>query len=172
LDLDPVHPLFHAVLAETYYYRRDYDSAIEEAQQVVKLRPDFPYAQFWLGSALREKKMYPQAVEAFRRAREYSHDLPFLVMAYGHAQALAGNAKEAREALRKLEGLRGTRFVPPLYLAAIHVGLGEKEEAFRLLDLAYKDRVDRLVYLGVDPIADPIRSDPRFVELLARIGVH
>jgi len=172
LDLDPAHPLFHAVLAETYYYERDYDSAIEEAQQVVKLRPDFPYAQFWLGSALREKKMYPEAIAAFQRARENSHDLPFLVMAYGHAEALAGNTKEAREALRKLEQLSGTRFVPPLYLAAIHVGLGEKNEAFRLLDLAYKDRVDRLVYLGVDPIADPIRSDPRFGQLLAKIGVH
>src|SRR6266436_2989878 len=172
LDIDPINPLFHAVLAETYYYRRDYDSAIEEAKQVVKLRPDFPYAQFWLGSALREKKMYPEAIAAFQRGREYSHDLPFLVMAYGHAQALAGNAKEAREALRKLEALRGTRFVPPLYLAAIHLGLGEKDEAFRLLDLAYMDRVDRLVYLGVDPIADPIRSDPRFVDLLAKIGVH
>lgn len=172
LELDPVHPLFYAVLAETFYYGRDYDSAIEEAQQVVKLRPDFPYAQFWLGSALREKKMYPEAIAVFQRARENSHDLPFLVMAYGHAQALAGNAKEAREALRTLEALRGTRFVSPLYLAAIHVGLGEKDEAFRLLDLAYKDRVDRLVYLGVDPIADPIRSDPRFAQLLAKVGVH
>jgi len=172
LDIDPINPLFHAVLAETYYYGREYDSAIEEAQQVVKLRPDFPYAQFWLGSALREKKMYPEAIAVFQRARENSHDLPFLVMAYGHAQALAGNAKEAREALRKLEALRGTRFVPPLYLAAIHLGLGEKDEAFHLLELAYKDRVDRLVYLGVDPIADPIRSDPRFDQLLSKIGVH
>jgi hypothetical protein len=59
-----------------------------------------------------------------------------------------------------------------LYPAAIHVGLGENDEAFRLLDLAYQERIDRLVYLNVDPMADPIRSDPRFAQLMAKIGLH
>ncbi len=172
LDLDPVNPLFHTVLAETYYYGREYDAAIDEAQQVVKLHPDFPLAQFWLGSAYREKKMYPQAIETFQHARQLSGDNPAMVMAYGHTQALAGNVGEARAALRKLEQLAGTRFVPNLYPAAIHVGLGENDEAFRLLDLAYQERIDRLVYLNVDPMADPIRSDPRFAQLMAKIGLH
>jgi len=172
LDLDPVNPLFHAVLAETYYYGRSYDAAIEEAQQVVKLHPGDLYAQFWLGSAYRGKKMYPQAIETFQRARQLSGDLPFMVMAYGHAQALSGNAEEARSALRKLQQLAATRFVPSLYPAAIHVGLGERDEAFRLLDLAYQERIDRLVYLNVDPMADPLRSDPRFAQLMSRVGFH
>jgi tetratricopeptide (TPR) repeat protein len=172
LDLDPVAPLYHTVLAETYYYGREYDAAIDEAQQVVKLHPDFLLAQFWLGSAYREKKMYPQAVETFQRARQLSGDNPAMLMAYGHTQALAGNAGEARAALQKLQQLAGTRFVPNLYPAAIHVGLGEADEAFRLLDLAYQERIDRLVYLNVDPMADPIRSDPRFAQLMAKIGFH
>src|SRR6267143_782704 len=172
LDLDPVAPLYHTVLAETYYYGREYDAAIDEAQQVLRLHPDFPLAQFWLGSAYREKKMYPQAVETFQRARQLSGDNPAMLMAYGHTQALAGNAGEARAALQKLQQLAGTRFVPNLYPAAIHVGLGEADEAFRLLDLAYQERIDRLVYLNVDPMADPIRSDPRFAQLMAKIGFH
>jgi TolB-like protein/Tfp pilus assembly protein PilF len=172
LDLDPVNPLYHTVLAETYYYGREYDAAIDEAQQVLRLHPDFPLAQFWLGSAYREKKMYPQAVETFRRARQLSGDNPAMLMAYGHTQALAGNLQEARAALQKLQQLVGTRFVPNLYPAAIHVGLGEADEAFRLLDLAYQERIDRLVYLNVDPMADPIRSDPRFAQLMAKIGFH
>src|SRR6202171_70413 len=172
LDLDPVAPLYHTVLAETYYYGRDYDAAIDEAQQVVRLHPDFPLAQFWLGSAYREKKMYPQAVETFQRARQLSGDNPAMLMAYGHTQALAGNVQEARAALQKLQQLAGTRFVPNLYPAAIHVGLGEADEAFRLLDLAYQERIDRLVYLNVDPIADPIRSDPRSAQLMSKIGFH
>ena len=168
LDLDPVSPIFHAAMAEMYYYQRAYDAAIEEAQQVVKLQPPGVwYGHFWLGSAYREKKMYAQAVETFRSA-----DAPFMLMAYGHAQALAGNAVEARSALRKLQQLSTTRFVPSLYPAAIHLGLGEKDEAFRLLDLAYQEKVDRLVYLNVDPMADPIRSDPRFAQLMAKIGFH
>jgi len=172
LDLDPVAPLYHTVLAETYYYGREYDAAIDEAQQVVRLHPDFLLAQFWLGSAYREKKMYPQAVETFQRARQLSGDNPAMVMAYGHTQALAGNAGEARVALQKLQQLAGKRFVPSLYPAAIHVGLGEADEAFRLLDLAYQERIDRLVYLNVDPMAGPIRSDPRFAQLMAKIGLR
>jgi TolB-like protein/Flp pilus assembly protein TadD len=185
LDLDPVNPLFHAALAETYYFGRSYDAAIEEAQQVVNLHPKFLSAQFWLGSAYAQKKMYPQAVETFQRAQQLSGDAPVMLMAYGYAQALAGNADEARSALRKLERLRVLRslpraavgptdlpFIPSLYLAAIHVGLGETDDAFRDLDRAYKERVDRLVYLNVDPMADPLRSDPRFAQLLAKIGLQ
>jgi TolB-like protein/Flp pilus assembly protein TadD len=188
LDLDPVSPLFHDVVAETYYFGRSYDAAIEEAQQVVKLHPGDLSAQFWLGSAYAQKKMYPQAVETFQRARKLSGDAPVMLMAYGYAQALAGNTDEARSMLKKLEGLRRVRslpptpgketqtlplpFIPSLYLAAIHVGLGETDDAFRELELAYRERVDRLVYLNVDPMADPLRSDPRFAQLMAKVGFH
>jgi len=172
LDLDPVSPLFHTVLAETYYYGRSFDAAIEEAEQVVKLHPDFVLAQFWLGSAYREKKMYPQAIETFQQARKLSGDNPAMLMAYGHTQALAGNAAEARAVLQKLQQLAGTRFVPNLYPAAIHVGLGETDEAFRLLNLAYDEKIDRLVYLNADPMADPLRSDPRFAQLMTKVGLH
>jgi Flp pilus assembly protein TadD len=171
-DLDPVNPLFHAVLAETYYYSRAYDSSIEEAQQLVKLHPDFQTALFWLGSALREKKMYPQAIATFQRARELSHDLPFLVMAYGHAQALSGNVAEAQKAIRILKQSQRSKYVPDLYVAAVYVGLGDKGEALRHLDLAYDQKVDRLVYLNVEPLADPLRSDPRFAQLLKKIGIQ
>jgi tetratricopeptide (TPR) repeat protein len=172
LDLDPVNPLFHAVVAETYYFGRSYDAAIEEARQILKLHPGDLYAQFWLGSAYREKKMYPQAIEAFQQARRLSGDNPAMIMAYGHAQALSGNAQEAHAALQKLQQIAATRFVPDLYPAAIHVGLGEPNEAFRLLALAYGERIDRLVYLNVDPMADPLRPDPRFAQLMAKIGFH
>jgi TolB-like protein/tetratricopeptide (TPR) repeat protein len=172
LDLDPVNPLFHDVVAETYYFGRSYDAAIEEAQQVVRLHPGDLSALFWLGSAYREKKMYPQAIETFQHARQFSGDNPAMLMAYGHTQAVAGNTKEARAVLLKLQQLVATQFVPNLYPAAIHVGLGESDEAFRLLDLAFKERVDRLVYLNVDPMADPLRSDARFAQLMAKIGFH
>jgi TolB-like protein/Tfp pilus assembly protein PilF len=180
LDLDPVSPLFHTVLAETYYYGRAFDAAIEEAQQVVKPYPEFILAQYWLGSAYREKKMYPQAIETFQHARQLAlrfsgqppRENPAMLMAYAHTQALAGNAAEARASLQKIQGLAGTRFIPSLYPAAIHVGLGETDEAFRLLDLAFQERIDRLVYLNVDPMADPIRSDPRFAQLMAKVGFH
>ncbi len=170
LDLDPVSPLFHDVLAETHYFGRSYDATIEEALQIVKLHPGDMSAQFWLGSAYTQEKMYAQAVETFQRARQLSGDAPVMLMAYGYAQAFAGNPPEARSALLKLQQLRSSRFVPSLYPAAIHVALGETDEAFRLLERAYQERVDRLVYLNVEPMADPIRSDPRFDKLMTKVG--
>jgi Flp pilus assembly protein TadD len=116
--------------------------------------------------------MYPEAIATFERARKLTADLPFMVMAYGHAQALAGNAVEARKALSLLTQMQQSRPVPDIYLAAIHVGLGEKDEAFRLLNNSYQKRVDRLIYLRVEPMADPLRSDPRFAQFLTRIGPH
>jgi TolB-like protein/tetratricopeptide (TPR) repeat protein len=172
LELEPATPLFHAVRVETLYYARKYDEAIEEAQGVVKDNPNFALAYYWLGCAYREKKMYPEAIATFERARKLTADLPFMVMAYGHAQALAGNAGEARKTLRLLIQMQQTRPVPDIYLAAIHVGLGEKDEAFRLLSNDYQKRVDRLIYLRVEPMADPLRSDPRFTQLIAKIGPH
>src|SRR5258708_28546166 len=144
LDLDPVNPLFHDVVAETYYFGRSYDAAIDEARQVVKLHPGDLSAQFWLGSAYREKKMYPQAIETFQQARQLSGDNPAMLMAYGHTQALAGNVSEARAALRKLEQLAGTRFLPNLYPAALHVGMGHHDDAFRLLDLGFQEHSARV----------------------------
>jgi TolB-like protein/tetratricopeptide (TPR) repeat protein len=172
LELEPAAPLFHAVRVEILCYARKYDEAIDEALSSIKVYPDFVLQYYWLGYAYREKKMYPEAIATFARAREIAGDKPFLVMAYGHAQAVAGNAAEARKALHMLESLRNTKYVPDLYLAAIHVGLGEKDEAFRLLNSAYQQRVDRLIYLKVESMADPLRSDPRFKELLDKIGLR
>ncbi len=171
LELEPATPLFHAVREEILCYAHKYDEAIEEGLSSIKVTPEFYPLYYWLGYAYREKKMYPDAIATFTHARQIS-DRPYLIMAYGHTQALAGNAAEARKALRTLEQLQRTRFVPDMYLAAIHVGLGEKDEAFRLLDSAYRQRIDRLVYLKVEPLADPLRSDPRFQQLLNKIGLH
>jgi len=91
-------------------------------------------------------------------------------MAYGHSQALAGNTRDARVALDSLIQRQHTQLIPDIYLAAIYVGLGDKEHAFAALDKAFQNRSDRLVYLKVEPMADPIRSDPRFAQLLQKIG--
>lgn len=170
-EVDPATPLYHTVRAEILYHARRFDEAIQESQIVLKTDPDFVFAHYWLGCAYREKKMYPEAIATFAHAEKLTGDLPFMVMAYGHAQALAGNTVEARKALRTLSQMKQTRLVPDIYPAAILIALGEKDLAFHFLDLAYQEKVDRLVYLKVEPIADPLRSDPRFTQFLARIGL-
>ncbi len=172
LEIDPDTLLFKAVRAEILYYARRYDEAVAEASSVLRLHPDFVLASYWLGCAYREKKMYPEAIATFERARKMTGDWPFIVMASGHAQALAGNTVEATNALNKLTQMKQARLIPDIYPAAIYVGLGDKDQAFHFLAAAYQERVDRLVYLKVEPMADPLRSDPRFAQLLAKIGLH
>jgi TolB-like protein len=172
LEIEPVSPLFNTNRAEIYYHARNYDAAISTASRAVEQYPNYWLAYIWLGSALREKKMYKEALEQFSKGRALSHDHPVMISLYGHALALSGDAAGARKALADLQHLAQTRYVSSLYFAAVYTGLGEDHTALDWLDRAYTERNDRLVYLGSEPMADPLRSDPRFVRLLAKIGVH
>jgi TolB-like protein len=172
LDLDPVSPLFNTVRAEIYYHARNYDAAIAQARRTVDQYPTYWLTYIWLGSALREKKMYKDALEQFSQGRKLSGDHPVMISLYGHALALSGDAAGARKALADLQHLAQSRYVSSLYFAAIYTGLGENRTALDWLDRAYKERNDRLVYLGAEPMADPLRSDPRFAQLMAKIGLH
>ena len=170
LDLDPFSPLFNAARAETFYYARDYDAVISNTLGILE-QHNFALARFWLASAYREKKMYPQAIAEFDKVRKQSGNGPAMLMAYGHALAVSGNATGARKVLSELEELSRSRYVPALYFAAVHTGLGEKNQALAWLEKAYSEHNDRLIYLGIDPLADPLRAEPRFRELLSRVGV-
>jgi len=171
LELDPVLPLFNTVRAEIRYNMRDYDAAIEQVRRTIDQYPNYPLAYIWLGSAYRQKSMYPEALDSFSQGRKLSGDHPAMIALYGHALAVSGDAAGAHKALADLQRLVQSRYVSSLYFAAIYTGLGEKSTALDWLDKAYGERSDRLVYLGVDPIADPLRSEPRFTELLHKIGI-
>jgi len=91
--------------------------------------------------------------------------------AMGHAYAVAGRTKEARNELETLRVLSKRHYVSPFYMAVVHTGLGEKEEAIDWLEKAFQDRSNGLVFLKMDPELDSLRSHPRFQELLRRIGL-
>ena len=171
LELDPVSPLFNTTRAEIKYNMRDYDAAIEQGRRTIEQYPTYPLAYIWLGSAYREKKMYKDALEQFSQGRKLSGDHPVMIALHGHALAVSGDATGARKALADLQQLAQSRYVSPLYFAIIHLGLGENSTALDWLGRAYKERTDRLVYLGAEPMADPLRSDPRFTQLLHKIGI-
>ena len=171
LELDPVSPVFNTVRAQIEYSARNYDAAIAQGMRVVEQYPYYPLAYIWLGSAYREKKMYAEALEQFSKGRQLSGNQPVMIALYGHALAVSGDAAGARRALADLQHVAQSRYVSSVYFAAIQLGLGEKSNALDGLERAYQERNDYLAYLAVDPIADPLRSEPRFTELLHKIGV-
>ena len=169
LALDPVSPLFNTVRAEIYYNARRYDDAIAQGRRTIEQYPSYWLAYIWLGSAYREKKMYKDALEQFSQASKLSGNHPAITALYGHALAVSGDTAGARRALADLQLLRQSRYVSALYFAGIYTGLGEKSTALDWLDKAYQERNDRLVYLNVDPMADSLRSEPRFRDVMKRL---
>jgi Flp pilus assembly protein TadD len=90
--------------------------------------------------------------------------------ALGYAYAIAGQINEAGEILRQLESLSNQRYVSPVDMAMLHVGLDNKEQAFEYLEKAYEEHADRMSWVKVNPVFDPLRSDPRFQALLQKMN--
>lgn len=172
LEFDPLSPIFATTRAEARYYARDFDAAIADSNLTLQSSPNFAVAEFWLGSVYREKKMFPDSLSHFRRARQILPPNSALLMAYGHALAVSGDSVGAQSALRQLQTLAANSYVPAIYFAGLYTGMGKKEEAFLWLDKAVTEHDERLIYLKVDPIADPLRSDRRFQQLLAKIHLR
>ncbi len=173
--LDPLSPTVKCALSECYYFARRYDEALASAKAALEIDPAFMLAQVNLGRALAQKGDLPGAVKIFAESWERSGKAPGLAMLLGSAYGRMGDRAHA---LAMLDALRhppvyGGRelYVPSLYFAAIHAGLGETDQAFVYMDKALEERCEYLVYLGKDPMADGMRDDPRFLNLMRKVGL-
>ena len=170
-DADPLLVLMHAAVAEALYYSRRYDDVISQCQQTFELDPDYPLAHFHLGRAYVAKKMYPEAIAEYQKAQASLGETPAIVMAIGYANAKAGNRTAAHQALDELQAQSKRRYVPALYFGAIYTGLGDTDAGMSWIEKAYREHSDYLIYLNVDPMADTLRSSPRFQAILQKVGI-
>lgn len=170
-DADPLLVLMHAAVAEALYYSRRYDDVISQCQQTLELDPDYPLAHFHLGRAYMGKNMYPEAIAEYQKAQASLGETPAILMAIGYANAKAGDRAAARKALEELRAQSKRRYVPALYFAAIYTGLGDSDAGLLWLEKAYREHSEYLIYLNVDPMADTLRSSPRFQAILRKIGI-
>lgn len=169
--LDPLSPFINISLAWAYYFARRFDEAIQHNQKVLELDPQFSFAYWNLGLAYEQKKLYQDALKSFQKAVELSGDELTFLAHLGHANALMGNQEEARNILETFQNLSSQRYVSSYYSAIIHLGLNDHEQAFEWLEKALAERSGFLAFLKVEPLFDPLRSDPRFKNLLQRIGL-
>ena len=167
--MQPDSPLFNTALGEAYYQARDFDQSISQNEKSLVLDPSYAIALINIGRAYEQKKMYAEALKAFRRIQAAVPEDPVLISLIGHTEAASGNQVAARAAIAQLQAIAKLRYVPSLYIALVYTGLNEKDEAFHWLDKAYEERCEYLVYLTDEPLADPLRSDPRFSKLIQRI---
>jgi Flp pilus assembly protein TadD len=114
---------------------------------------------------------FNDAIREFERASELSEGHPGPVAGLGQAHALLGDAAGARRFLQALGELSTRRYVAPYFMACIHIALGEKDRAFDWLEKSYAERSSWMALLKVDPAVDGLRSDPRFHDLVRRVGL-
>jgi TolB-like protein/Tfp pilus assembly protein PilF len=165
LEVDPLQVGANIHAAIIYYEARQYDQALKQIRKAFELDPK-ANAHWTLGVIYREKGIYGEAVREFQQLG----DNPYVLSHMGNAYARAGQVTEARETVARLKERVGKQNVT-YGIALVYAGLGEKDEAFAWLEKAYKERDKGLTFLKVDQCLDPLRSDPRFQDLLCRVGL-
>ena len=170
-ELDPLSPSINNGLARQYYLARHYDEAIAQCQLGLQIDPTYLPARIQLALAYEQKQMTAQAISELEAARKMS-GLPVVHALLAHAYATAGRKGDAFSELNVLK-LADSRhqYVPPSYLAIVYIALGDREKAFAYLQKSFDERSEHILYLGVEPLVDPLRGDPRFDALLQRIGL-
>jgi tetratricopeptide (TPR) repeat protein len=167
--LDPLNLVINTDVGTTYYWGGQYERAIEEQRKALELDPDFFLAHVYLGFAYLRKSLPEDAIREFGIAGRLAPDEPDAIALRGYACGVLGRRSEAEKALAELAALSKRRYVSAFPIAWVYVGLGNKDRAFEWLEKAYGERACRLVYLNVERAFDPLRSDPRFVDLLRRM---
>lgn len=170
VELDPLSLEFMTSLGDAYYYARRYDQAADQLWKALEMEPNYGEAHLFLARAREQQERYEEAIAGFRRARELTNDVA-ATSGLGRSYALSGKAAAAREVLDELKSLSGERYVDPTYMALVHLGLGEHDEAFTLLEKAYADHSAWMVHLKAEPMFDAVRTDSRFTSLLRRVGL-
>jgi serine/threonine-protein kinase len=168
-DLDPLAPRIRANVGWILYCARKYDEALEVLNKELQFDANHWATYEYLGYTYAKLERYAESEESFKMAIGLE-DHPNLSIGLALTYARAGRTEEARKLLYELNDRAKKEYVSPAVLATPYGGLGERDVAFVLLDKAYAERDNRITYLSMEPIYDPLRSDPRFDALLQEIG--
>ena len=172
LELDPLSPALAEALGATYYYQRRYDDAERQLRRVLGANKQFVQAAARLGLVQVMQRNYTGAVETLQSSLQMLGEDDYGILAdLGLAYAGQRDAAKARDCLARIERIAAKEYVPPVFPAYLHIGLGERDPALRLLEASVEDRSWPVAYFGVEPKLDPVRSDPRFVKLLSAVGL-
>jgi DNA-binding winged helix-turn-helix (wHTH) protein/TolB-like protein/Flp pilus assembly protein TadD len=168
-ELDPLSLEKVASVGDVLYYERQYDQAIDQYQKALGMDPNSGFAHWALGNAYVNKGMIADAIAEYQKSIPLSGDSPDEPGSLACAYALSGNRRAAQAVIDDLKERSKRRYISPTIIAFIYSRLGDKDQAFMWLNKAYDGKDFLLVYLKIDPMFDPLRSDPRFAELIQRV---
>jgi TolB-like protein/DNA-binding winged helix-turn-helix (wHTH) protein/Flp pilus assembly protein TadD len=170
-ELDPLGIDGLVANGSLLFYARHYDESIQDLRSIVAVQPGNAPAHWFLGYALVAKGQPEHAVPVLEKAVLLSERSPAVIGVLVRAYVHAGRRADALRLLAELKRRRQAGYVPPAAFVNAYLGLGDNEQAFVWLERAYQEKSAILQFLKVHPHFDPLRSDPRFADLLHRVGL-
>ncbi len=171
LEIDPLSVFLRCWLGLMFDFGRQYDQGLREANLALELDPSSYIPHFVLGHLYRDKSMFAESITAHRVAVERSGGAPLMLGWLGLPLGLSGNNAEARSILEHLHALAARTYVPPSSFAWIHLGLGERDDAFVWMDRAIDARDPMMTPIKTYAFMDVLREDPRFHALLRKMNL-
>jgi DNA-binding winged helix-turn-helix (wHTH) protein/tetratricopeptide (TPR) repeat protein len=170
LELDPFSLQVNMNIATTYYLRGEYDRAVKHLYRTMELEPNYMPTHFVLGCVYIQQKRWEEAIKEFQFIYKLDEEA-YLAMGFmGHAHALAGQRAEAETMLNVLQEIADREYVSPYAMLVVHLVLGPEERVFELLEQLYEEHNDWLVWLKVSPELRHLHDNPRFRNILKRVG--
>jgi len=171
-EINPLSLMDRSIAGWTYYHGRRYQLAENELLAILEIDRNFSNSYLMLGLVYERLGRYEQSINELRHAQELMAGSIVPLWALGYTLAASGRRTEAFEIIQQLKDQRKQRYVSPYFIALVYVALKDGDAAFEWLEHAYQSRDEWLIWLGVEPKLDPLRSDPRFQDLLRRIGLR
>ncbi len=171
LELEPLDLSMNANLAWAYFTARQFDRALDQANKAHDLDQNHVVGRWNLSQAYIAKGMYAEAIAINEQSLQANPTSQFALRDTGYAYAKSGRRQDANEMISRLRKIAKTQYVMSSRIASIYGALGERDKAFAELERAFAERDWDLHRLKVDPFMDPLRDDPRFNELLRKIGL-
>jgi tetratricopeptide (TPR) repeat protein len=170
-ELDPLSLIISVAIGWAFYMTRRYDDAIEQLRRTVELEPNWPVTRWVLGLLLRRMGRYELAITEGEKAVKLSGGSSLMSAALAQTLAMADRRNQAIQILDDLTKLTTERYIAPYFFAGIYAGLGEDDRAIEYLEKSYEEHSHWLIYLHIDPGMDSLRTNPRFRDLLQRVGL-
>ena len=169
-NLDPLCFQISINLALLLLLTQRADEGVRLVRQTIEMDATNPAARLMLGTILRQQGKYAEALNEFQELRRLAQQSDVSLGVSGHTLALMGDTEGAKEILEELLAQAREKYISPYSVALIYIGLGDKDKAFEWLDRVHREVNDWLLWLNVGPELDPLRPDPRFSDLLRRVG--
>ena len=171
-ELDPLSPIISTAVGRILHFGRRYEEATAQCRRTLELNSQFAGAYFDLGLTYLEREMYLEAIAAFERLKELSEDPKGAMLWLAVTYFRMGERDKGLGIHEELMELSKTEYISRLPLALVHNESGNREKAFELLEQGFAARDSNLVYLLCEPTFDSVRSDPRFQDLVNRMGLQ